>query len=77
MEWIIFFLILGFAIVAFPYLLRAAKSSAKGAVGGMVMGLGMAFTILLDPAKKSAMENLDKKKNIGNPNADAAGDPKE
>lgn len=77
MEWIIFFLILGCAVLLFPRLLRASKSSAKGGAGGVVMALGMAFTVLLDPAKKAAIENLEKEKETGNANKDAAGGSKD
>jgi hypothetical protein len=76
MEWIVFFLILALALLTFPRLLRSAKSSSvKGGMGGVVMAVGMAFTVLLDPAKKAAIENLEKEKETGNANADAAGDP--
>jgi hypothetical protein len=76
MEWVIFFTILGLTIIAFPAVLRFSKSSAiKGTAGSMVMALGMAFSGLLDPAKRESVENLEKEKDIGNANEDAAGDP--
>jgi hypothetical protein len=76
MEWIVFSLILGLALLTFPMLLRAAKSSSvKGSMGGVVMAVGMAFTILLDPAKKASIENLEKKREMGDADADTAGDP--
>lgn len=74
MEWVVFFLILALALVTFPKMLKAAKSpSVKGGMGSVVMAVGMAFTVLLDPAKKAAIENLEKEKEAGNANADAAG----
>jgi hypothetical protein len=77
MEWIIFSLILGTAILAFPAMLRATKSSgAKTGVGSVVLALGMAFTVLLDPAKKAAIENLEKENENGKANKNAASDPK-
>jgi hypothetical protein len=77
MEWIVFFLILGAAILAFPAILRATKSrGAKSGVGSVVLALGMAFTVLLDPAKKAAIENLEKENETGKANKHAASDPK-
>jgi hypothetical protein len=69
MEWIIFSLILGTAILAFPAMLRATKSSgAKTGVGSVVLALGMAF--------KAAIENLEKENENGKANKNAASDPK-
>ena len=74
MEWIFFFAILAVAILAFPTVIRKAMSSkAKGGVGGAVMAFGMAFTVLLDPAKKAAIENLEKENENGKANKNAVG----
>jgi drug/metabolite transporter (DMT)-like permease len=76
MQWIIFFLILGVAVLVLPQIIRKAKSSnGKGNLGGAVMALGMAFTVLLDPAKKDAIENLEKENENGKANKNASGDP--
>ncbi len=50
------------------------SSKAKGSMGGAVMALGMAFTVLLDPAKKASIENLEKEKDNRKANDNAVGD---
>ncbi len=43
-------------------------------MGGAVMALGMAFTVLLDPAKKASIENLEKEKDNRKANDNAVSD---
>ena len=72
MEWIValIVLLLGFAFL--PSVIRASKSHAKGGIGGAVMMLGMMFSGLFDPAQKSAIEEVAKRKDLGE-EADVAG----
>ncbi len=76
MDWMIALAIAALGLLALPVLLRRAKSpKAKGSMGGLIMAFGMAFTILLDPAKKAAIENIEKNKDIGGAADDAAAGP--
>lgn len=41
------------------------KKRVGGGFGGAVLGIGIAFTTLLDPAKKAAIEEIDNRKQRG------------
>jgi hypothetical protein len=62
-EWLVALgLVVGF-FAALPWIVRWAKSSGgKGRMGGVAMGLGLAFAILFDPAKREAIENIEDQK---------------
>jgi hypothetical protein len=59
-----------------PRLLRASRRSArKGAVGGIVMGLGLAFMIIFDPARAASVEEVQRRKDLGEPGKGESGEP--
>ena len=50
------------------------KKRAGGGIGGVVLGIGVAFTTLLDPAKKAAIEEIDNRKQRGDHERGQAGE---
>lgn len=50
-----------------PLAIVAAKKSVrgKGRLGGAVLAIGLAFGGIFDPAKTAAVENIQKRKDIG------------
>lgn len=52
-------------LAALPRLLSFVKSSTKGHTGAAAMMIGMAFSALLDPAKKASAIEIDKQKQRG------------
>lgn len=63
-EWIAAVAVLAGTLMALPFLLPAWRRSARAGVGGVMLGIGVAFSNLLDPAKRAATEELDKRKEI-------------
>jgi len=63
MEWVIeiaAFVALLYGIVAL--LPRAKRGALKGGGGGFVLGLGMIFASMFDPAKAAAVEEVERRK---------------
>ena len=59
MDWLLAALIFAGALLLLPALLRRSrKSRRKGTAGGIIMGLGFAFTTLFDPGKSEAVEEI-------------------
>ncbi|MFD1786248.1 hypothetical protein ACFSC3_01560 [Sphingomonas floccifaciens] len=52
-------------LFALPWLLRKAKPSRSAATGATTLALGLAFSEFLDPAKKVAVERIEKQTEIG------------
>jgi len=63
--------------IALPWAIVASKRSArgKGRLAGITFAIGLAFGAIFDPAKSAAIENIQKKKDIGDAADDAAGAP--
>lgn len=60
-----------------PCAIAASKRSArgKGRLAGAAFAIGLAFGAIFDPASSAAVENIQKKKEIGDEAEDAAGEP--
>lgn len=62
-QWLVALGLVAAFFAALPWILRWVKSSGgKGRMGGVALGLGLAFSFLLDPAKAEAMENIEDRK---------------
>jgi len=63
--------------IALPWAIAASKKSArgKGRLAGVTFAIGLAFGAIFDPAKTEAMENIQKKKDIGDEEGGIAGAP--
>ena len=58
-EWVLAALVFVGALLLLPAMLRRSrKSRRKGTAGGIIMGLGFAFTTLFDPGKSEAVEEI-------------------
>ena len=77
MKWIIAAALAIVLAIALPWAITASKRSArgKGRLAGAAFAIGLAFGAIFDPAKSAAIENIQKKKEIGNEAEDAAGPP--
>jgi predicted negative regulator of RcsB-dependent stress response len=64
------------ALAAIPPMLGWARRNGKGMAAGFMLGVGMMFASLFDPAKAQATEELDRTKRTGGPKQQQAGDPK-
>jgi hypothetical protein len=55
----------------------ASKKSArgKGRLAGATFAIGLAFGAIFDPAKSAAIENIQKKKDIGDEENGVSGPP--
>jgi hypothetical protein len=53
--------------ISLPWTIAASKRSArgKGRLAGAAFAIGLAFGAIFDPAKSAAIENIQKKKDIG------------
>jgi hypothetical protein len=67
MQWIIASLLALALALLLPLAIVASKKSlrGKGRVAGAAMIIGLAFGGLFDPAKAAAIENIQKKKDLG------------
>jgi hypothetical protein len=67
MQWIIALLLVLALALLLPLAIVAAKKSlrGKGRLAGAAMIIGLAFGGLFDPAKAAAVENIQKKKELG------------
>lgn len=79
MKWIIALGLLTCLAVALPWAIAASKRSArgKGRLAGAAFAIGLAFGAIFDPAKSAAIENIQKKKEIGDEADGEAGAPPE
>ena len=61
--------------LALPWAITASKKSArgKGRLAGATFAIGLAFGAIFDPAKTEAMENIQKKNEIGDAEDGVAG----
>ena len=74
MEWLVAGLVFCAALAVLPVLLgRSRKSAGKGTAGGLVMGLGLAFMTIFDPAKSETVEEVRKRKDRGEPDQSESG----
>jgi hypothetical protein len=76
-KWIIAAAIAGCLSIALPWAIAASKRSArgKGRMAGAAFAIGLAFGAIFDPAKSAAVENIQKKKEIGDEADGQAGPP--
>jgi hypothetical protein len=77
MKWIIA-LAIGLCLsIALPWAIVASKKSArgKGRLAGATFAIGLAFGAIFDPAKSAAIENIQKKKDIGDEENGVSGPP--
>jgi hypothetical protein len=77
MKWIIA-LAIGLCLsIALPWAIVASKKSArgKGRLAGATFAIGLAFGAIFDPAKSAAIENIQKKKDIGDEEDGVSGPP--
>ncbi|WP_343806651.1 hypothetical protein [Alteraurantiacibacter aestuarii] len=70
MEWLLAILVLGTLLALLPRLLRASrkaqgKSRRKGTAGGIMMGMGLAFMTIFDPGKSDSVEEIQRRKDLG------------
>jgi hypothetical protein len=62
-EWAVAIVVFVGLLSAMVALLpRAKRGTLKGAGGGFVLGLGMIFASLLDPARAAAVEEVERRK---------------
>jgi len=67
MKAIISLAIVILVMLLLPLTIVAARKSArgKGRLGGAALAIGLAFGAIFDPAKKAAMENIQKRAETG------------
>lgn len=77
MKWIITVAIVICLAMLLPWAIAASKRSArgKGRLAGATFAIGLAFGAIFDPAKSAAIENIQKKKEIGDEEDGVAGPP--
>ena len=75
MQWIVVGITALVLIMALPWAITAAKTSArgKGRLAGAAFAIGLAFGAMFDPAKAAATEACEKKKEIGDHEEGASG----
>ncbi|WP_137679425.1 hypothetical protein [Aurantiacibacter suaedae] len=75
MEWLVAGVVLCAALAVLPALLRRSRKSArKGAAGGVMMGLGLAFMTIFDPLKAESVEEVRQRKERGKADQGESGD---
>lgn len=77
MKWLVAAVLAVLLAITLPSAIGAAKKSTKGRMAGAAMAIGFAFAALLDPARRAAIENIEKKKDIGDSEAGESGEPVE
>jgi len=67
MKWVIALALAVCVSMALPWAIAASKRSArgKGRMAGAAFAIGLEFGAIFDPAKSAAIENIQKKKEIG------------
>jgi hypothetical protein len=74
MKWLIAAVLALLLAIAMPFAIGAVKRSSKGHLAGVAMAIGFAFAFLLDPAQRAAIENIEKKKDLGDNEAGEGGE---
>ena len=75
MEWLVAIVVFCLALALLPPLLRQIrKSASKGTAGGVMMGLGLAFMTIFDPAKAESVKELRQRKDLGETDQHESGD---
>lgn len=75
MQWIVAFMLLLIGFACLPRTISALKRSGrKGRIGGFTAALGMALASVLDAPKAAAVENIDKRKELGDTEAGEGGE---
>jgi len=77
MKWIVTLAVAVALLLLVPWAIAASKKSArgKGRLAGAAFAIGLAFGAIFDPAKSAAIENIQKKKEIGDEEDGVAGPP--
>lgn len=77
MKWIAAPAVAAALLLLLPWAITASKRSArgKGRLAGVTFAIGLAFGAIFDPAKSAAIENIQKKKEIGDEEDGVAGPP--
>ena len=75
MEWLVAAVVFFGALALLPLALqRSRKAARKGTAGGLMMGLGLAFMTIFDPAKAATVEEIRQRKDEGEPDQGESGD---
>jgi hypothetical protein len=74
MKWLVAAVLALLLAIAMPFAISAVKKSSKGRMASVTMAIGFAFAVLLDPAQRAAIENIEKKKDIGDTEAGEGGE---
>jgi hypothetical protein len=76
MQWIVALAALALLMLFLPAAIRAATKSTRGkrGLGGATLALGIAFAFIFDPPKAAAIENIQKKNEMGDEEGDESGD---
>jgi competence protein ComGC len=77
MKWVVAAVIAVILVLTMPAAIAHAKASVrgKGRMAGVALAIGLAFSAVLDPAKKAAIEHIQKKAEAGDEEAREVGDP--
>jgi len=77
MKWIVALAVAIALLALLPWAIAASKKSArgKGRLAGATFAIGLAFGAIFDPAKSAAIENIQKKKEIGDEEDGVAAPP--
>jgi len=62
MQTVVALIILLIFIVLLPFMIGRLKKHAKSSLGGAVLAIGVIFANLFDPAKGTAIEEVEKSK---------------
>lgn len=75
MEWLVALGIILAALFVLPWAVTASKRSSrgKGSAGG-ALGIDLALTAALDPAKAAAIETIQKKAEVGDEESETEGE---
>lgn len=75
MKWWGYFLCGVLVLAAFPLSMAlTGHTQRKGNLGGAVMMAGLAFMTVADPKVAAAIEQIDKRRDLGDTEQDAIGD---
>jgi len=75
MQWVVAIMLLLIGLACLPSILSGVKRSGrKSRFGGFTAALGMTLASVLDAPKAAAVENIDKRKELGDPEAGEGGE---
>ena len=75
-EWIVALAVFLGALALLPMVLRQnRKARRKGTAGGVMMGLGLAFMTIFDPARAATVEEVRRREEIGEEDEDSGAPP--